>query len=149
MRAVVQRVISAKVSVAGEDVGQIGVGLCVFVGVAVDDSESDAEALASKVAGLRIFEDVEGKMNHSALTCGHAVLAVSQFTLLGDARRGNRPGFSAAMEPVRARELFDAFCGECQQLGLAVQTGRFREHMQVQLINDGPVTLLLDSKRSF
>lgn len=149
MRAVVQRVLSAEVAVAGERVAEIGVGLCVFVGVALDDTETDVHQLATKVSGLRIFEDAEGKMNLSALGCGYAILAVSQFTLLGDARRGNRPGFSDAMEPGRARELFDAFCAECRQLGLALQSGRFREHMQVKLVNDGPITILVDTKRVF
>jgi len=149
MRAVVQRVLSASVAVAGETVGKIGPGVCVLVGVATGDNERDAERLASKVAALRIFEDAEGKMNLSALDLGYSLLAISQFTLLGDARGGNRPGFSQAMEPSLARVRFETFCAACRKLGLAVETGRFREHMQVALVNNGPVTILLDTQRQF
>ncbi len=149
MRAVVQRVLSASVAVSGETVGQIGPGVCVLVGVATGDTERDAERLASKVAALRIFDDGEGKMNLSVLDLGYSLLAISQFTLLGDARSGNRPGFSQAMEPTLARVLFEAFCEACRKLGLTVETGRFREHMQVALVNNGPVTILLDSERQF
>lgn len=149
MRAVVQRVLSAKVTVATETVGEIGAGLCVLVGVAAGDTQRDAEQLALKVANLRIFEDESGKMNLSARQLGHQLLAVSQFTLLGDTRRGNRPGFSEAMEPGQAKELFGAFCEGCRKVGLAVETGRFQAHMQVALVNDGPVTLLVDTQRVF
>ncbi len=149
MRAVVQRVLSASVAVSGETVGQIGPGVCVLVGVATGDNERDAERLASKVAALRIFEDGEGKMNLSVLELGYSLLAISQFTLLGDVRSGNRPGFSQAMEPTLARVLFEVFCEACRKLGLTVETGRFREHMQVALVNNGPVTILLDTQRQF
>ncbi len=149
MRAVVQRVSRAQVQVAGETVGGIGRGLCVLVGVGKDDAPADAEALADKVVNLRIFEDEAGKMNLDLLAVGGAVLAISQFTLLGDARKGRRPSFSEAMEPVQAQELFEAFCAACRKLGSEVQTGRFRAEMAVELVNDGPVTILLDSKRVF
>jgi len=149
MRAVVQRVLCADVQVDGGTVGQIGPGLCVLVGVARDDTESDAEGLAAKVVGLRIFEDDAGKMNRDVLEIGGAVLAVSQFTLLGDVRKGRRPSFGDAMEPERANVLFERFCAACREHGARVETGRFRAHMQVELTNDGPVTILVDSKRTF
>ena len=149
MRAVVQRVARAEVRVDGDVVGRIDAGLCVFVGVAEDDSESDAEALAAKVVGLRIFEDEAGKMNRDVLVGGAAVLAVSQFTLLGDVRKGRRPSFGAAMEPEGATALFERFCEACRGHGVRVETGRFRTHMHVELTNDGPVTILVDSKRVF
>jgi len=149
MRAVVQRVSEASVSVGGEQVGAIGRGLCVLVGVGAEDGEQAAGVLAEKVRGLRIFEDSEGKMNLDVQQVSGAVLAVSQFTLFGDARSGKRPSFSAAMEPVRAKELFEAFCEHLRRQGLPVQTGRFRADMQVALTNDGPVTLLLDTERLF
>jgi D-tyrosyl-tRNA(Tyr) deacylase len=149
MRAVVQRVTRAQVSVGAQIVGRIEAGLCVLVGVAAADTEHDVRTLADKVVGLRIFEDDEGKMNHSVLDTRGGVLAISQFTLLGDVRRGKRPSFSGALEPTRARELFDAFCAGCRNLGVHVESGRFREHMQVELVNDGPVTLLIDTQRVF
>ena len=149
MRAVVQRVLHAQVTVDAELTGQIAHGLCVFVGVAVDDAELDAAALADKVVGLRIFEDAAGKMNLSLLEVGGALLAVSQFTLLGDVRRGKRPSFTDALEPVRAEALFAAFCQECRQRGAPVETGRFRTQMRVSLENDGPVTILIDTRRAF
>lgn len=149
MRAVVQRVTRAQVTVNEEVVGRIEAGLCVLVGVAAGDADPDARSLAEKVVGLRIFEDDDGKMNRSVLDTGGGVLAISQFTLLGDVRRGKRPSFSAAMEPARARELFDAFCAASKSLGVHVESGRFREHMQVELVNDGPVTLLIDTQRAF
>jgi len=149
MRAVVQRVGRASVTVDGERVGAIGSGLCVLVGVGNGDEESDAEALAEKVVGLRIFEDDAGRMNRGLLEHGGAVLAVSQFTLFGDVRKGKRPSFVEAMEPVRANELFERFCGACRRLGAHVETGRFRADMQVELVNDGPVTILLDTKKLF
>ena len=149
MRAVVQRVLCADVKVDGETVGRIGGGLCVLVGVARDDTESDADGLAAKIVGLRIFEDDAGKMNRDVLEAGGAVLAVSQFTLLGDVRKGRRPSFGDAMEPERAAALFERFCAGCRGLGARVETGRFRAHMQVELTNDGPVTVLVDSKRVF
>lgn len=149
MRAVVQRVTRGEVVVQGTTVGAIGAGLVVLVGVARDDTESDAEQLASKVVGLRVFPDDDGKMNRTVLDVGGALLAVSQFTLLGDARRGKRPSFGDAMEPERARELFEHHCAECRREGARVETGRFREHMRVLIENDGPVTILLDTRKTF
>lgn len=147
MRAVVQRVSRARVTVGDELVGEIGAGLCVLVGVASSDSAADADHLAEKVVGLRIFEDDAGKMNRGLLEIGGGLLAVSQFTLLGDVSRGKRPSFVAAMEPERARELFERFCQGCRALGASVETGRFRAEMQVELVNDGPVTILIDTER--
>lgn len=149
MRAVVQRVSRAKVSVDGVVVGSIEAGLCVLVGVGKNDDRAQAVALAEKVVGLRIFEDGEGKMNRGLGEQGGALLAVSQFTLFGDARRGRRPSFSAAMPPEAAEPLFEQFCQACRALGVAVETGRFRTDMAVELVNDGPVTLLIDSERTF
>ena len=149
MRAVVQRVSRAQVTVAGEQVGAIAGGLCVLVGVARGDEERDATWLAEKVCLARVFSDAEGKMNRSLVDEGLSMLAVSQFTLLGDLRRGRRPSFSEAMEPEGAARLFQAFCGECRKRGVLVETGRFRAEMEVELVNTGPVTLLLDSKRLF
>lgn len=149
MRAVVQRVKRASVRVDAVEVGAIERGLCVLVGVARTDVEESAEALADKIVGLRVFEDDAGKMNRSVDEAGGAILAVSQFTLLGDARKGKRPSFAAAMEPDRARELFERFCAACERRGVSVATGRFRAHMVVSLDNDGPVTILLDTEKSF
>jgi D-aminoacyl-tRNA deacylase len=149
MRAVVQRVSRAQVQVAGETIGRIERGLCVLVGVGRDDEPADAQTLADKVVNLRIFEDEAGKMNLDLLAAAGAVLAISQFTLLGDVRKGRRPSFSEAMEPVEAQALFEAFCAACRKLGVEVQTGRFRAEMAVELVNDGPVTILLDTKRVF
>jgi D-tyrosyl-tRNA(Tyr) deacylase len=149
VRAVVQRVARASVTVGEEVVGSVERGLCVFVGVAVEDGDADAEVLATKVVRLRIFEDAAGKMNHDVLEAAGKVLAVSQFTLLGDTRGGRRPSFGSAMPPERASELFDVFCAHCRTLGAAVATGRFRTHMQVSIENDGPVTLLIDTKKAF
>jgi D-tyrosyl-tRNA(Tyr) deacylase len=148
MRAVVQRVSSAQVDVAGETCGKIREGLCVLVGVGKLDTESDARLLAEKIAQLRIFEDAGGKMNLSLLDVGGALLAVSQFTLYADTSRGRRPSFVNAMEPARAEALFLGFCEECRKLGVSVETGRFRTHMSVSLVNEGPVTLLLDTEKS-
>lgn len=147
MRAVVQRVTRASASVGTEVVGAIECGLCVLVGVGKDDAEVDARALAAKLVALRIFDDGAGKMNRSLSEVGGALLLVSQFTLLGDLRKGNRPSFTEAMEPSRASELFALLCAECEALGARVATGRFRAHMDVTLSNDGPVTLLLDTRR--
>jgi D-tyrosyl-tRNA(Tyr) deacylase len=130
-------------------VGAIERGLCVLVGVARDDDERDAQQLAAKVAGLRIFEDEEGKMNLGVRDIGGRVLAISQFTLLGDCRRGKRPSFGDAMAPDPARALFDAFCGALRAEQLHVETGQFRASMQVSLVNDGPVTILIDTKKAF
>lgn len=148
MRAVVQRVTEARVTVAGEVTGQIDAGLCTLVGVGRDDSDADADTLADKVVRLRIFEDAAGKMNQSLLDVGGALLAVSQFTLYGDTSKGRRPSFVSAMDPGRAEQLFERFCAACRKLGVTVATGRFRTHMSVSLVNDGPVTLLLDTDKS-
>lgn len=145
MRAVVQRVSQAQVTVEGELVGAIGPGLCVLLGVGQSDEEADADTMADKVVKLRIFEDDAGKMNRSLLDVGGALLAVSQFTLYGDTRKGRRPSFGGAMEPARAELLFERFCAACRKSGVTVATGRFRTHMSVSLVNDGPVTLLLDT----
>ena len=149
MRAVLQRVSSARVTVDGVQVGAIERGLCVLVGVARPDTDADALWLAEKVVTARVFTDEQSKMNRSVADVAGAVLAVSQFTLLGDLRRGRRPSFSEAMEPDSARRLFETFCARVQQAGVPVQTGTFRAHMEVSLCNSGPVTLLLDSQRQF
>lgn len=149
MRAVVQRVSRAKVTVDGYTTGEIGLGLLVLLGVGHDDSEADAGYLAEKVCGLRIFEDENNKMNRSALDVGGSVLAVSQFTLYGDVRKGKRPSFDAAAPPESARRLYECFIGHIRAAGLRCETGRFQETMQVELVNDGPVTILLDSKKQF
>lgn len=149
MRAVVQRVLNCSVVVGEETVGAIERGLCVLVGVEAGDAETDADLLADKVVGLRIFPDAEGKMNRDVRDAGGAVLAVSQFTLLGDARRGRRPNFSRAMAAEPANRLFEAFCGGVRRRGVTLAAGRFRAHMVVSLDNDGPVTILVDSKKVF
>lgn len=147
MRAVLQRVRSARVEVADEVVGEIGVGLLVLLGVAQGDGSAQAQALAKKTAELRIFEDAEGKMNLSVQEIGGAVLAVSQFTLLADCRKGRRPGFSAAAPPEAANNLYQEYVTALRASGLTVATGIFQAEMQVHLINDGPVTLLLDTEK--
>lgn len=149
MRAVVQRVTRASVRVGDELVGNIERGLLVLVGVASDDTAGDAGTLAEKVVHLRIFEDGAGKMNLDVQEAGGALLCVSQFTLLGDARKGRRPSFASAMAPEGALELFARFCEDCRRLGVPVESGRFRASMLVELVNDGPVTLLLDTRRVF
>ena len=149
MRAVVQRVSRAKVTVNGEITGEIGSGLLVLLGVGIGDTRSDIEYLADKIIGLRIFEDTGGKMNLSVVDIGGAVLAVSQFTLYGDVRRGKRPSFDAAAPPQQARELYDYFVERIRAAGLRCETGRFQEMMQVELVNEGPVTILLDSAKTF
>ena len=149
MRAVVQRVSRARVTVKDWTSGEIGLGLLVLVGVGHDDTEADATYLAEKIAGLRIFEDHDGKMNRGVIDVGGSVLAVSQFTLYGDVRRGKRPSFDAAAPPGAARRLYEFFVQQVQALGLRCETGRFQEMMQVDLVNDGPVTILLDSKKAF
>ena len=149
MRAVVQRVARAEVRVDGSAVGAIGPGLLVLLGVAQGDGEEAMQLLADKVAALRIFEDGDGKMNRAVAERGGAVLVVSQFTLLGDARKGNRPSFTAAAPPEAAEALYQAFCAALRRKGLHVATGLFRAHMEVELVNDGPVTILLDSSRLF
>lgn len=149
MRAVVQRVRSATVHVNDERVGAIGPGLLVFLGVADGDGPADIEYITSKVAGLRVFRDTEGRMNLAVGESGGAVLVVSQFTLMGDVRRGRRPAFDAAAPPEAARALYEAFVARLRQTGLTVETGRFQADMQVSLVNDGPVTILVDSRRLF
>jgi D-tyrosyl-tRNA(Tyr) deacylase len=145
MRAVVQRVSRASVVVEGEVVGKIARGLCVLVGVGKHDLEKDADQLADKLSGLRIFEDDAGKMNLSIVEAGGSLLCISQFTLFGDTRRGRRPSFGDAMEPETAKRLFERLCDGCRARGLTVETGRFRAHMDVELVNDGPVTLIVDT----
>jgi len=143
MRAVVQRVAEAAVTVDGATVGEIGPGLVVLLGVGHDDDAAMVAALAGKVARLRIFEDEAGQMNRSVLDTGGAVLAVSQFTLLGDTRKGNRPSFIAAARPEVAEPLYERFVAALRELGVEVATGRFRTAMRVALVNDGPVTIIL------
>jgi len=149
MRAVVQRVSRASVKVGGEFTGKIGEGLLILLGVTHVDTEADAAYLAEKIAGLRIFEDAAGKMNRSVVDVGGAVLAVSQFTLFGDVRKGKRPSFDDAARPERARELYEHLVERVRMLGLHCETGRFQEMMEVELVNQGPVTILLDSKKLF
>ena len=149
MRAVVQRVQRARVTVSGETAGEIAQGLLVLVGVGQDDTEAAADYLADKIAGLRIFEDEAGRMNLAVGEIGGAVLVVSQFTLFGDVRRGKRPSFDAAARPELARQLYEYFVGKLRASGLRCETGRFQEMMQVELVNDGPVTILVDSEKSF
>ena len=149
MRAVVQRVTRASVRVNGEFTGTIAAGLLILLGVARDDTDDDALYLAEKIAGLRIFEDDAGKMNLSVTDVGGAVLAVSQFTLFGDVKKGKRPSFDAAARPEQARSLYERFVAQVRALGLTCETGRFQETMEVELVNHGPVTILLDSKKLF
>lgn len=149
MRAVVQRVSRARVSVNQQVTGKIRLGLLVLLGVGHEDTEADAGYLAEKILGLRIFEDVDGKMNRSVVEVGGSVLTVSQFTLYGDVRRGKRPSFDAAAPPQQARRLYELFVERIRAAGLGCETGRFQEMMQVELVNEGPVTILLDSGRLF
>jgi D-tyrosyl-tRNA(Tyr) deacylase len=149
MRAVVQRVSRAEVRVGGDVTGRIGHGLCVLVAAGDDDTDADLEYLVEKVVGLRIFADDEGHMNRSVVDVGGALLVVSQFTLYGDARKGRRPSFVKAMAPEPAERFYERFVTAARATGVPVETGRFRAMMQVELVNDGPVTLLLDSKRQF
>jgi D-tyrosyl-tRNA(Tyr) deacylase len=149
MRAVVQRVSRAKVTVREHTVGEIGRGLLVLLGIGHEDGEADATYLAEKIAGLRIFEDPDGKMNCSVQEVSGSVLVVSQFTLYGDVRRGKRPSFDGAAPPGEARFLYECFVGRIQALGLPCETGRFQEMMKVELVNEGPVTILLDSTKTF
>ena len=146
MKACVQRVSRAQVTVSGEICARIGTGLLVLLGVAEDDTDAEARQLAYKIAGLRIFEDDQGKMNLALADVGGAMLVVSQFTLLGNCRRGRRPSFTAAAPPEVAERLYAVFVETIAAAGIEVATGRFRQHMQVELVNDGPVTLLLDTK---
>jgi D-tyrosyl-tRNA(Tyr) deacylase len=148
MRIVVQRVSSAEVAVEGRVVGRIDRGLCLLVGVEKGDLEADAEALARKTAEMRIFPDAEGKMNLSVEEIGGAILAVSQFTLAGSTARGRRPSFDTAESPARAAELFEAFTGKLRERGLRVGTGVFQAAMEVRIVNDGPVTFVLESRKT-
>jgi D-tyrosyl-tRNA(Tyr) deacylase len=149
MRAVVQRVSSASVTVAGNITGHVERGFLVLLGIATDDSQEDLIYLAQKVIGLRVFEDAEGKMNLSIGEVGGAMLVVSQFTLYGDCRKGRRPGFTDAAKPEVAEPLYRAFVAEVRGQGISVETGQFQAEMQVSLVNDGPVTLLIDSRKQF
>lgn len=149
MRAVVQRVSSASVRVDSQTVGQIGRGFVVLLGVAADDTQDDVIYMAGKVLGLRVFEDADGKMNLDLKQVSGEVLVVSQFTLYGDCRKGRRPSFIAAARPETAEVLYHSFCAELRGQGTKVATGRFQAYMEVELINDGPVTLLLDSRKGF
>jgi D-aminoacyl-tRNA deacylase len=149
MRAVVQRVSRSQVSVNGEITGEIGLGLLVLLGVGRDDTETDATYLVEKICGLRVFEDDQGKMNRSVQEVGASVLVVSQFTLYGDVRRGKRPSFDAAAPPEKARQLYEFFVEQIRAAGLRSETGRFQETMTVELVNEGPVTILLDSGKAF
>ena len=149
MRAVLQRVTRAAVRVEGETVGEIGPGLVVLLGVARDDTEEDARYLVEKTTALRVFDDEEGRMNRSVVDAGGALLVVSQFTLYGDTRKGRRPSYIDAAEPEKARALYEYFVGRVRAEGIKVETGIFQAMMQVHLTNDGPVTILLDSRKLF
>lgn len=149
MRAVVQRVTRARVTIDGDVVGQIGNGLVVLLGIARDDTKDDADYLAPKIIALRIFDDAEGRMNVSVKDIGGGLLVVSQFTLYGDVRRGLRPSWSDAAPPEIAEPLYDYFVESSRKLLERVETGSFRKMMQVKLVNNGPVTILLDSRRTF
>jgi D-aminoacyl-tRNA deacylase len=149
MRAVVQRVSSASVSVAGEVTGRIELGFLVLLGIGADDGQEDVISLAQKIIGLRVFEDADGKMNLSLGDVGGAMLVVSQFTLFGDCRKGRRPSFIDAARPEVAEPLYQSFVAEVRGQGIVAETGRFQAEMQVSLVNDGPVTLLIDSRKVF
>lgn len=149
MRAVVQRVAESSVTVDGLVVGRIGLGLVVLLGVAQGDTDRDAEYLAEKISGLRVFEDDAGKMNLALADVGGGMLVISQFTLLGDCRKGRRPSFVDAAEPQEAERLYQHFVSIVEGQGIETQCGRFRAHMDVALVNDGPVTLMLDSRKAF
>lgn len=149
MRAVLQRVSRASVTVSGEVVGQINRGILVLLGVEPDDTEDDARQLADKTIALRIFDDADGKMNLSLEEIGGSLLVVSQFTLLGDCRKGRRPSFIGAAPPELAEQLYNTFIGAAGSKGIPIATGRFRAMMDVELVNDGPVTLILDSRKRF
>lgn len=149
MRAVVQRVARASVRVRGETVGEIGQGLLVLLAVARDDAEADVRYMVEKITGLRIFDDAEGRMNLSVKETGGALLVVSQFTLYGDVRRGKRPSWSEAAPPEVAEPLYERFVAEARKTGVRVEKGSFRQMMEVELVNVGPVTILLDSRKLF
>jgi len=145
VRLVIQRVSEASVSIDGQTIGRIGAGLCILVGVGKDDTKENAEALAAKVKNLRIFEDGLGKMNRSVTDIGGAILVVSQFTLYADCRKGNRPSFIDAAPPALAQQMYQDFINCLRAAGLRVASGQFQAHMQVALVNDGPVTLILEN----
>ena len=149
MRALVQRISRASVTVDGSVVGKVGPGLLVLLGVGQHDQQSDADYLADKIVGLRIFEDELEKMNRSVVDVGGAILAVSQFTLYGDVRRGKRPSFDAAARPEQAKELYEYFVSRIRALGVTCETGVFQAMMDVELVNAGPVTILIDSQKEF
>ncbi|MCL2822364.1 MAG: D-aminoacyl-tRNA deacylase [Polyangiaceae bacterium] len=149
MRAVVQRVNCARVEVDGCVVGEIGRGLTAFIGAGAGDTENDARVIVSKLVGLRVFPDLQDKMSLSIADVQGSVLAISQFTVFGDVRRGRRPSFDGAMEPVEAQRLFDMVVGGIRDMGINVETGRFRAMMRVLVDNDGPVTILIDSRKVF
>lgn len=149
MRCVIQRVSSASVTVDGEIIGEIGAGFMVLVGVCQTDEAKDLKYMAEKIPNLRIFEDDEGKMNRSLLDTGGAILAVSQFTLYGDARGSRRPSFIQAARSEKALPMYEELVAAWRSMGICVETGRFGAHMEVSLVNDGPVTLLMDSTKSF
>jgi D-tyrosyl-tRNA(Tyr) deacylase len=149
MRAVIQRVKQARVSVEGKVIGEIKQGLLCFVGVGKGDQEADADYLAAKIPQLRVFEDAEGKFNRTLLDIKGAILVVSQFTLFGDCRKGRRPSFSDAAEPDQARKLYHRFIAKLKENAVPVATGEFQANMEVELVNDGPVTLLFDTKKLF
>ncbi|MEG0250031.1 MAG: D-aminoacyl-tRNA deacylase [Peptostreptococcus sp.] len=149
MRAVVQRVVSSNVKVDGETTGEIDKGLLVLLGVGEDDTPKDTSYMVDKIVNLRIFEDEDEKMNLSLKDVGGELLVVSQFTLYGDCKKGRRPGFSDAARPDKADEYYIDFVNQARELGVKTETGRFQTHMMVELINDGPVTLLVDSKKNF
>ena len=149
MRAVVQRVTEASVEVDGRVAGRCGPGFLVLLGVSVEDREDDAELMAKKIAQLRVFNDDEGKFNRSLEDVRGGVLLISQFTLFGDARKGNRPSFIDAARPEQAAPLYELVAGQLRSRGITVETGEFGAHMMVKLVNDGPVTILLDTKKQF
>ncbi|MBQ3705438.1 MAG: D-tyrosyl-tRNA(Tyr) deacylase [Clostridia bacterium] len=149
MRCVVQRVTSASVTVDGETIGEIGKGMMVLIGVSEEDGPADLKYIAEKVMHLRIYDDENGVMNRSILDAGGDILAVSQFTLYGDARGGRRPSYFRAAKPEKANAMYEEVIDSWRQAGLRVETGRFRAEMQVALVNDGPVTILLDSEKAF
>ena len=149
MRAVIQRVSQAKVTISGDQIGSIGKGFVVLLGVGKNDTEKDCDYLAEKIAHSRIFPDDQDKMNHSLLDVGGSVLVVSQFTLYGDCRKGRRPSYNDAALPKNAKRLYDYFVNKIQTMGVNVATGQFKSMMNIQLTNDGPVTILLDSNKAF
>ncbi len=149
MRAVVQRVTESSVTVEGNELGRIGQGLMVLLGVSVEDEDEDARVMAERIAGLRCFMDDDGKFNRSIEDVGGSVLAISQFTLLGDCRRGRRPSFIKAARPEQATPLYEKVVEHLRERGIPVETGEFGAQMQVHLVNDGPVTILIDTKKTF